>query len=144
MQKSFSIAAILSTAALVILASANPSEAGPCMFGKDKGITPRNSGDSPSLPSTRLNTNDVDTNDNHLGILSIAMAAGAGLVVAGIVYKVRRAGQEADAMIAQIPQEEALEATSFPHSISSDTLGSSTSEQKMADSTTERDLTLVG
>ncbi|NEQ21295.1 MAG: hypothetical protein F6K28_19130 [Microcoleus sp. SIO2G3] len=114
------------------------------MFGKDKGITPRNSEDSPSLPSTQSNINDVDTNDNHLGILSIAMAAGAGLAVAGIVYKVRRAGQEADAVIAQIPQEEAFDITPFPLSVASDTLGSSTLEQKTTDSTTEKDLTLVG
>ncbi len=114
------------------------------MFGKDKGISPRNSEDSPSLPSTQSNVNDVDTNDNHLGILSIAIAAGAGLVVAGMVYKVRRAGQDADAAIAQIPQEEALDTTSFQLSVASDTLSSPTSEQKTTDHTPERDLTFVG
>lgn len=140
MQKSFSVAAILSTAALVMLASISPSEAGPCMFGKDKGITPRNSEDSPTLSATQLNVHDGDAKNNYLGFLSLAMAAGAGLVVAGIVYKVRRAGQEANAMIDQIPPEEALDTMYSTFPVSSDTL----STPEKADSTTQRDLTLVG
>lgn len=141
MKKSFAVAAILSTACL--FASVNPASAGPCMFGKDKGITPRNE-DSLTSPTTQLDTNQVDSNHNKLGILGIGMAAVAGLFGAGIVYKVRRAGQEADTALAEIPQEEFLDAIAFPISVPSDVLVASISEQDTVDSTAEKDLTLVG
>jgi hypothetical protein len=72
------------------------------------------------------------------------MAAVAGLFGAGIVYKVRRAGQEADTALAEIPQEEFLDAIAFPISVPSDALVASISEQDTVDSTAEKDLTLVG
>lgn len=141
MKKSFAVAAILSTACL--FASVNPASAGPCIFGKDKGITPRNE-DSLTSPATQLDTNQVNASDNNLGILGIGMAAVAGLFGAGIVYKVRRAGQEADTALAEIPQEEFLDAIAFPISVPSDALVASISEQDTVDSTADKDLTLVG
>ena len=141
MKKSFAVAAILSTACL--FASVNAASAGPCMFGKDKGITPRNE-DSLTSPATQLDTNQVNASDNNLGILGIGMAAVAGLFGAGIVYKVRRAGQEADTALAEIPQEEFLDAIAFPISVPSDALVASISEQDTVDSTADKDLTLVG
>ncbi len=140
MKRFFSIAAILGAAALtgsVMLASTTVAQ--PCPFSKNKGITTTTSGDSPTLSSTNTNT-------NNLGIVGAGVAAVAGLFVVGIVYKVRRAGQEANAALAEFRQEESLEAASFPIPIPSEALFGSTSEPEISDPTSEKDkdLTLVG
>jgi hypothetical protein len=148
MKKSFSLAAILTAAALtsgVMLASLNPAQASPCPFRKDKGINPTTvGGEAPSLSSTRLDSDNADTNNNNMGIIGAGMAAVAGLFVAGMVYKARRAGQQADTVVAEVPQEESFEATSFPIPIPPEALSASTSEQENSDSTADKDLTLVG
>jgi hypothetical protein len=79
-----------------------------------------------------------------MGIIGAGMAAVAGLFVAGMVYKVRRADQEVDTVVAEVPQDDSLETTSFPIPIPPEALSDSTSEQKISDSTAEKDLTLVG
>jgi hypothetical protein len=86
----------------------------------------------------------TDTNNNNMGIIGAGMAAVAGLFIAGMVYKVRRAGQEVDTVVAEVPQDDSLETTSFPIPIPQEALSDSTSEQKISDSTAEKDLTLVG
>lgn len=146
-KKPFALAAILTAATLsgsVFLASMNPAQAGPCPFRRDKGSTPSTvGGDAPTLSSTQLD-DSRDTNNNNMGIIGAGMAAVAGLFIAGMVYKVRRAGQEVDTVVAELPQEDSLETTSFPIPIPPEAVSDSTSEQEISDSTAKKNLTLVG
>lgn len=146
-KKPFALAAIVTAATLsggVFLASMNPAQAGPCPFRRDNGSTPSTiGGDAPTLSSTELD-DSTDTNNNTMGIIGAGMAAVAGLFIAGMVYKVRRAGQEVDTVVAEVPQENSLETTSFPIPIPPEALSDSTSEQEISDSTVKKNLTLVG
>lgn len=106
-------------------------------------MTPRNNENSPTLSSEQLNSEDTDTNKNPIGIIGAGMVAVAGLFVAGMVYKARRAKQ-GDTVVAELPHEESFAANSFPIPVPADALSASTSEQESSDSSSERDVTLVG
>ncbi|HEY9634085.1 MAG TPA: hypothetical protein V6D14_11790 [Coleofasciculaceae cyanobacterium] len=142
-KQSFPLAAIISAAVLVsgiTLVTTNSAHA--CPFGKNKGIKAGSSGNSPTLTSRQLNSEN--SNINKLEIIGGGLAALAGVLVVGMVYKARRAGQEADKFLAGLPQEASFEATSWQSSIPLEELCESKSEQETADSKPEKDLTLVG
>ncbi len=138
MKRSFSLAAIISVAALssgALFASVNPAQA--CILSKNSGAVTKRS-DNPSAPAS------MQLNPIKMGIVGAGIAAAAGLVAVGMAYKARRTGQQSDTVVAEVPQEEVLDATSFPIPVPPEALGASTSEQETANSTADKDLTLVG
>jgi hypothetical protein len=143
MKKPFSLATILATATLtsgVMLVSMNAAQA--CYFGKNKGLTSPSSGNSPTFPFRQSNSDN--TNIIKMGLIGVGITALGGLLMVGVVYKVRRAGQEANKALAEGPLEEFFEPDSFPIVISPKTLSASICEQETSESTNEKDLTLVG
>lgn len=146
MKKSFVLAAIVSAAAVtgsVLLTSMNPAGAIPCGLFKNKGATTTTANDAPTLSATKLDSNEMDT--KKMGFLGAGagLAAVAGLLAAGMVYKARRTRQEAEAAVAEIAQDESLEVSSFSIPVHPELLCVSTSEQDSSDAA-DKDLTLVG
>lgn len=135
MKPNFSLAAILSTAALsgLLLASFNPASASGCPFSKGKGTTAITSGDSSNLLSKKLDL-------NNMGIAGAGIGTVAGIVAAGIVYQVRRS-RLAKASVADVPVEQPED--SFA-ATSDEFLNATTSEENVSVSKPDRDLTLVG
>lgn len=143
-KRSFSVALILSAATLtsgVLFASMNPAQALPCPFAKNNDFT-TTSENTPPVRSTQVDTDSTDT--NNMGIIGGGIAAVVGLAIAGIAYKVRLAGQKAEAFMADVSQEETFSAINFPIPVSPEVLSASTSQQESSDTTVKKDLTLVG
>jgi hypothetical protein len=143
-KQSSSLAVILAVAALtsgVMLATTNSAHT--CVLGKGKGTRLGVSGNSPTQASAQVKPDD--TSNNKLGIIGGGLAAIASLLVVGVAYKARRAGQEADKFLAELPQDGPWETTSWSIPIPPEELCESISEQEASDSSKpEKDLTLVG
>lgn len=142
-KQTFSLPALLSAAALtsgVVLASIHSAQA--CFLSKNKGTTTTTLDKSPTLISKQSNSNAIDT--KKLGIIGGSAAAIAGLSVAGVIYKGRHTAQSVDDAIAQEPQEVTLVENEFSMPVTLEADTSAHPEVEMAESTPDKDLTLVG
>lgn len=134
MKLNLRLSAILSAAAVssIVLGSVAPVEAYSCMFGKNKGANAATDGNSPSL-----NTNKLDF-PKKMAIAGVGIAAVAGTIAAGVVYKARLAkGAVADATIKTDP--EVISDVSVE-----EVLYAPKAQDKASASTPDKDLTLVG
>ncbi len=142
-KRSFSLPALLSAAALtsgVVLASIHSAQA--CFLSKNKGTSTTSLDKSPTLISNKSNSNAIDT--KKLGIIGGSAAAIAGLSVAGVVYKGRRTAQTVSDAIAENSQELTLVENEFSIPVTLEADICDHPEVEMAESTPDKDLTLVG
>lgn len=131
----FSLSAIALTSTVAI---ATASSARACIFSKNSGTAPEATGDSLTLSTTETNPTRADI--GKMGAIG-ASAAVAGLLLAGMVYKARRADGKAELEATEVASEISLEEVE-PFSIHVPAEALSKPSQVEAES--EKDLTLVG
>ena len=134
MKLNLRLSAILSTAAAssILLGSVASAEAYSCMFGKNKGANAVTDGNSPSLTANKMDF------PKKMAIAGVGIAAVAGTVAAGIVYKTRLA----KAAVADATVEADPEVTSDV--TVEEVLYAPKAQDKASASTPDKDLTLVG